>query len=79
MTTKKARYGLILIGVSAPLIVLACSKKEEKKSPASIKVEIKADAAQTYDFGTVANGQKKEITIDLTNTGEEDATSLGES
>jgi hypothetical protein len=79
ITTKKASYGLILVGVSAPLIILACSKKEEKKSPASIKVEIKADAAQTYDFGTVASGQKKDVTIDLTNTGEEDATSLGES
>jgi len=37
-----------------------------------------ASDAQTYEFGTVAQGQKKEVTIVVSNTGEESATTLNE-
>lgn len=80
ISSKVSKYGFFLLGVSAPLVIFACGKKEEKKkTPASLTVEIEATKAQVYDFGVVASGEKKEITLSLTNTGEEDATSLSDS
>ncbi len=73
------KCGFLLLSVSAPVGVFACSKKEEKKSPASLTMVVEGGSdAQNYEFGAVAQGQKKDVTIVISNTGEESATALSE-
>ncbi len=78
-TPNRTKCSFLLLSVSVPLGIFACSKKEEKKSPASLAMSVAgATDAQNYDFGAVTQGQKKEVTIVVSNSGEESATTLND-